>query len=132
MDYVLLSSLRCMGVVLLTLVLTYDIACQYFTNFFSRMGVLPADLQPQFTEDQLIAKVPKAHLVGHNAKCHGPFALNYTTGAGRTDGEGIERRWAVLNRAAASVREMTKAGRRETVDDFCSHVNWIKTMTLGK
>ena len=132
MDYVILSSLRAFGIIPFTIVLTYDIACQYFKNFWTRMNGLPEGIKPKFSSSQLIGKVPKGHLVGHGPQCHGPFSLNYTTGAGRTDGEGIERRWAILNRTAASVREMTISGRREVIDDVCGHANWVKMMTLGR
>ncbi len=130
MDYIFLSSLRLLCS-LLTIVASYDIACQYFKNFFARMDDVPDRLRPTFLLEQIIAKVAKAHLVGHNEACQGPFSFNWTNGCGRTDGEGIERCWSGLNKAAPSVREMTAAGRRETIDDFCGFWNWKKTLGLG-
>lgn len=132
MDYIFLSSLRVLGAIILTIVASYDIACQYFKNFFARMDDVPQRLRPAFKKEQIIAKIAKAHAVGHNEKCQGPFSFNWTLGCGRTDGEGIERCWSSLNKAAPSVREMTAAGRRETLDDFCGFWNWKKTLGLGK
>lgn len=132
MDYIFLSSLRVLGAIILTIVASYDIACQYFKNFFARMDDVPERLKPSFLLEQIIAKVAKAHLVGHNEKCQGPFSFNWTFGCGRTDGEGIERCWSGLNKAAPSVREMTAAGRRETIDDFCGFWNWKKNLGLGE
>ena len=132
MDYIFLSSLRVLGAFILMIVASYDIACQYFKNFLSRMEDVPDRLKPKFTMDQIVAKVAKAHLIGHNDDCQGPFSFNWTCGCGRTAGEGIERCWASLNKAAPSVREMTAAGRRETIDDFCGFWNWKKTLGLGE
>ena len=129
MDWVLTCSL--LGVTVLYLLATYDIACQYFKNFWTRMAELPPRLHLSIPRANVSVKVPKAHLEVHQTSCHGPFSLNYTWGAGRTDGEGVERLWSWLNKAASSVKEMTKFGRQETIDDFCSYAAWRKVLGLG-
>lgn len=78
----------------------------------------------------LTAKVPKGHLCAHDDSCQGPYSLNYTKGAGQTDGEGIERLWSWLNKIAASVKEMTPAARQELIDDLCGFINWRKNIGL--
>ncbi|EMD30581.1 hypothetical protein CERSUDRAFT_61043, partial [Gelatoporia subvermispora B] len=123
-DYVFLSSI--VGVALV-IVVTYDIACTYFKNFWKRAKSFPPCLQTSLPPHAVIPKVNKAHLVGHGDACQGPFSLNYTTGCGRMNGEGCERCWACLNRAAASVKEMGESARRETLDNFCGYSNWMKT-----
>lgn len=130
MDYVYLSSIA--GVALLLILASYDIACQFFPGLPRRIHQLPARLQPSVPLKNIVPKVPKAHIYTHNEKCHGPFSFNWTKGAGRTDGEGIERLWSMLNKAALSVREMTPAARRETVDDLCGFINWCKVINYGK
>ena len=116
-DYVLMSSL--IGFALLYLLATNDIACQYFTNFWARMLALPSRLRLKIPRINLSAKVPKAHLEVHQMSCHGPFSLNFTFGAGQTDGEGVERLWSWLNKAAPSVKEMG-ASSDETSTRPCS------------
>jgi hypothetical protein len=84
-------------------------------------------LQPS-TSVQLF--VPKFHLPAHTPKCHNPYSLNFAQGVGRTDGEGIERNWSVLNGIAPSVSMMGPGGRWDTIDDFCNYANWRKTILL--
>ena len=119
-----------MGVAVLYLLATYDIACQFFLNFWTRMPELPSRLHLKIPRANVTVKVPKAHLEVHKLSCHGPFSLNWTWGAGRTDGEGVERLWSWLNKAASSVKEMGASARRETIDDFCAFAAWRKTVGL--
>ncbi|KAI0689949.1 hypothetical protein BC835DRAFT_1228821, partial [Cytidiella melzeri] len=128
-DYVLLAAL--VGVSLHMLI-TYDIACQYFKLFWSRMLNFPPAMQLGIPDaGHITAKVPKGHIRAHEDSCQGPFSLNYTDGAADTDGEGIERLWSWLNKAAPSGKEMTQASRHELLDDFCGYSNWKKTLGLS-
>lgn len=131
MDYILAMSLQAVAV--LCVLVTYDIACQFFTNFWNRRDDLPVPLRPVVDrfKDRIIVKIPKLHIVGHNKGCQGIYSLNYTRGAGRLDGEAIERNWGWLNKAAASTKEMMPSARRETLDDFCNFANYRKTLGLG-
>ncbi|KAJ7716497.1 hypothetical protein B0H14DRAFT_2412883, partial [Mycena olivaceomarginata] len=128
MDYLFFSSL--IGITLLTVVASYDIACQWGRNFWKRAKKMPEKLQlPDWVE--IIFKVPKFHLPPHVKKCHGPYSFNYTKGVGRTDGEGVERNWSWLNCAARSVSVMGPGAREDTIDDLCGFSNWKKTVDLG-
>ncbi|KAJ3476363.1 hypothetical protein NLI96_g11205 [Meripilus lineatus] len=129
MDYILMSSL--VFSMVLIIVASYDIACQFFKNFFSRITSLPEKIQFQGQVPTIIPKVPKAHIIGHGLKCQTKYSFTWSRGVGRTDGEGIERLWSKLNKAAPSTQEMTPSGRRETLDDFCGFSNWMKTLGLG-
>ncbi|KAG7085673.1 hypothetical protein E1B28_003218 [Marasmius oreades] len=75
-------------------------------------------------------KVPKFHLATHCLPCLARFSLNYTPGAGKTDGEGIERNWSWLNGCARSLSMMTAGARWDTMDDFANYWNWRKTIGL--
>ena len=114
------------------LVVSYDIACQYFKKFWERHEKMPRRLQTAIPPAHFQEKIPKAHIQVHTEKCHGPFNFNYTPGVGRTMGEGIESNWCVLNKAAPSCKEMGPSSRRETLDDYCAFSNWSKTIGLGK
>ncbi|KAJ7029929.1 hypothetical protein C8F04DRAFT_1211870 [Mycena alexandri] len=128
MDYLFFSTL--MGVTLLSIVASYDIACQWFRNFWERMAAMPKAMQLR-PGVKLQFKVPKFHLPPHIKKCHGPFSFNYTKWVGRTDGEGVERNWSWLNMIARSVSVMGPGSREDTIDDFCGYANWRKTVGLG-
>lgn len=129
MDYIFLSSI--IGITVLSIVASYDIACQWFKNFFTRMKEMPAHMQVD-PKVKWQFKVPKFHLPPHIPKCHGPFSFNFTKWVGRTDGEGTERNWSWLNMAARSVSVMGPGSRRDTLDDFCGYHNYKKNMNLGK
>jgi hypothetical protein len=119
-----------MGFMLLALVVSYDIACQWGRNFWERAKKMPPEMQlPDWV--QIIFKVPKFHLPLHVKKCHGPYSFNYMKGVGRTDGEGIERNWSWLNRAARFISVMGPGSHDDTLDDLCGWGNWRKTVDLG-
>ena len=122
-----------MGVMLQLIFASYDIACQWATNLFARMN---APTMPEWLRlpPSTLVKVfvPKFHLPGHIVKCQAPFSFNFAPGVGRTDGEGVEWNWSVLNGIARSVSMMGPGGRWDTLDDFCNYANWRKTITLCK
>lgn len=129
MDFIFLSSIA--GITLTSVVISYDIACQWSRNFFTRMVEMPLSLQlPETLKLQF--RVPKFHLPGHVKKCWAPYSFNFTKGVGRTDGEGVERNWSSLNGVARCVSMMGPGGRVDTLDDFCNYNNWQKTLSLGK
>lgn len=131
MDYLFASSIQDAGVPLVTI--SYDVGCQWFTNFWTRAGLLPAYLKfsINYVIGSIAALVPKFHLQSHIEKCHSAFSFNFFKGAGRTDGEGVERNWDELNGQGPSTSEMLPGRRWDTLDDCAGWVNWRKTMGLG-
>jgi hypothetical protein len=128
MDYIFFSCLT--GTLLLAITISYDIACQWFCNLWTRMETLPDKMHlPAYVKVR--SRVPKFHLPGHVAKCLAPHSLNYTPGVGRTDGEGVERTWSSLNGVARCVSMMGPGGRMDTLDDFCNDHNWLKMLNIG-
>ncbi|KAJ7660352.1 hypothetical protein DFH06DRAFT_988965 [Mycena polygramma] len=128
MDYLFFSSL--IGMTLLCVVASYDIACQWGIRFWERASKMPDHMKLP-AGLKVIFKVPKFHLPPHVKKCHGRYSFNYTKGVGRTDGEGVERNWSWLNWAARFISVMGPGSREDTMDDLCGFVNWKKTVDLG-
>jgi hypothetical protein len=130
MDYLLLSSI--IDNPIPRLFVSYDIGCQWGIHFRSRAGKegqMPSHLRlPPSLE--LTTLVPKFHLEAHTVKCHARYSFNYAIGVGRTDGEGVERNWSLLNGIASSVSLMGPGARWDTLDDFCNFANWRKTVGL--
>ncbi|KAF8238244.1 hypothetical protein L208DRAFT_1497757 [Tricholoma matsutake] len=117
MDYIFLSSIT--GILLLYLIVSYDIACQWYKNFWTHLKEMPTRLQ--FVQTSTIwYKVPKFHLPPHTVACHGPF-----------DGEGVERYWSWLNGTVGSTSQMGPGARHDTLDDFMGFSNFRKTNDLG-
>ncbi|EIW84471.1 hypothetical protein CONPUDRAFT_88681 [Coniophora puteana RWD-64-598 SS2] len=131
MDYIFFSTMAI--VFLLLVVISYDIACQRRINLFKQMDSLPLDMQMSVMTlaDILMFGIPKFHGPGHNKKCATQYSLNLMWGAGRTDGEGIERRWGDLGRAITMTKEMSPGARHDTLDMLFSLHNPLKYYMLG-
>ncbi|EIW76562.1 hypothetical protein CONPUDRAFT_76203 [Coniophora puteana RWD-64-598 SS2] len=131
MDYIFFSTMSM--VLLLLVVISYDIVCQWKVNLFKRMDSLPPELQLSILmlSDILLFGIPKFHAPGHNEKCATQYSLNLMWGAGRTDGEGIERRWGDLGRASTMTKEMSPGARHDTLDILFTLHNLSKYCMLG-
>lgn len=131
MDYAMLSTL--MGITLLMLVISYDIACQWSKNFRSRILDFPDDLKKlDLNCISLVTVIPKFHIYAHGRGCQTRWSLNYLRWMGRTDGEGVEREWSHINPVAMSTRLMGPGGRHDTLDDHWGAWNWRKLVGLGE
>ncbi|EIM90992.1 uncharacterized protein STEHIDRAFT_44851, partial [Stereum hirsutum FP-91666 SS1] len=129
MDYIFLASI--IGIMLLALVSSYDIGCQWSINFWERMAEMPDHLQMADSIINILFVVPAFHLEAHIEKCKPLFSPRFSRWLALTEFEAIERIWAILNGAAFSTKEMRPGHRRDTLDDFCGYANWTKTIKLG-
>jgi hypothetical protein len=130
MDYMFFSTLG-FGPVKKYLI-SYDIACQWSRNLWSRMASYPESLHVDNEQLDFTLLVPKFHLNAHVEKCRTEFSFNLEPGVGRTDGEAPERGWANTNRLASSTKEMGPGMRRDTLDDHFGDWNWKKVTAIGK
>ncbi|KAJ6449491.1 hypothetical protein C8R45DRAFT_849722, partial [Mycena sanguinolenta] len=132
MDYMLFMSM--LGSVLLWLFISYDIACQWYKNLWTRMEIFPAEAQWRQDEQKrkkAVFLVPKFHLPAHIEQCNIDFSFNLTRFVGRTDGEAPERGWADANRLANSTSISGPGARRDTLDAHFQYSNWKKIVRLG-
>lgn len=131
MDFIFFSSI--MPLLLLTVVISYDIACQWKLNLMKRMNELPEHLRmpAAVALAAFMFGIPKFHCPVHEEKCAIPHSLNLMPGVGWTDGEGIERNWAEMNRVANSTKEMGAGYRHDVLNDHFGHHNWRKYAGLG-
>lgn len=129
MDYLFVMSLFLCAISMV--IASYDIACQWATNFWRRMANFPEHIRLQ-TDIDIQFLVPKFHLPAHVPKCFAPYSFNFTRGVGRTDGEGVERNWSWLNGMARCLSMMGAGARWDTIDDLCNHHNYQKTIDLGE
>ncbi|KAH7905083.1 hypothetical protein BJ138DRAFT_1138372 [Hygrophoropsis aurantiaca] len=116
---------------LMTVILSYDISCQYKKNFWSRMDNMPTQMQLSSDNINIEFALPSWHANAHTKICQSENSIAYHTGVGRTDGEGIERSWAAMNQLASSTKEMGPGARQDTLDDHFSFHNWEKNIKLG-
>ncbi|KAJ3709697.1 hypothetical protein C8R42DRAFT_598178 [Lentinula raphanica] len=130
MDYAFGSFLRHHDPAL-TKVVSYDIACQWHKNLVRRLKLLPSLVSWDLNLHKLFFAIPKLHIHGHQLSCQLQFSLNWMWGAGRTDGEGVERPWAHLGPIASSTRDMGPGSRHGTMNDHFGHWNWVKLTGIG-
>ncbi|KAJ6447896.1 hypothetical protein C8R45DRAFT_1115651 [Mycena sanguinolenta] len=124
MDFILFSAI--LNTIIFYLILSYDIACQYGKNFWSRMPTLPIEMRlpTTFSPDRVWFKVPNFHLPPHKPRCPSAYSFHWMWGAGRTHGETVEQNWEFTNGAAASTKMMGPGTRHATLEDLFGFHNW--------
>lgn len=128
-DFVFLSVLRKKR--LRYIKVSYDIACIWSINFFSRALCFPEEYRAQLPHPKIEAAIPKFHLPAHGSRCWSRYSINYLENWGRVDGEAIERLWATTNPIATSTREMTPGARKDFLEDRWDASNFRKITDLG-
>ncbi|KAJ7174316.1 hypothetical protein C8R46DRAFT_1214526 [Mycena filopes] len=129
MDYILLSAI--LGVTAMYLAISYDIACQWKINLQSRMAAMPEQLRLDLASIVLLFALPVWHAAAHEVSCQNENSLTYLDGVGRTDGEGIERTWSVLNPISCATKEMGAGARADAIEDKIDHHNFAKNIGQG-
>jgi hypothetical protein len=116
-----------LGFQLTSLILSYDIACQWSRNLSKRNRQFDQELQ--FSKALLaviIFVIPKFHIYAHGPSCQTKFSLNYIRYSGRSNGEDPERWWSHINPASMQTKEMGPGARINTLDDHALRWNWQK------
>ncbi|KAF7288168.1 CxC2 domain-containing protein [Mycena chlorophos] len=129
MDYIVASALRHISR-LLRLVVSYDIACQWWKGLRERLQHLPPLVRLSLVLAMVRFVVPKLHIKGHTLACQLLYSLHLTLGCGQTDGEGIERLWAAINALAGSTKLNGPGARSDQLDDHWGFSNWAKLVGL--
>ncbi|KAJ7021705.1 hypothetical protein C8F04DRAFT_1213743 [Mycena alexandri] len=127
MDFVLVATLRLL--ILIWLVVSYDIACQYAIKFWERMAGFPEAMRLNIAPGNVWWKVPNFHLPPHKKLCHSPYSFHWMRGAGMTHGEGVEQNWSFSNGAAGSTRLMGPGSRHATLEDVFGFHNYDRNLT---
>ncbi|KAJ7740338.1 hypothetical protein B0H16DRAFT_1324487, partial [Mycena metata] len=130
MDFIVSSAL--LNTIILYLILSYDVACQYSKKFWKRMEGLPAAMHLDITKVSVWFKVPNFHMLGHRWPCHSPFSFHWMWGAGMTDGEDVEQNWEFTNGAAGSTKMMGPGGRHAFLEGLFAFHNWLRTVSYRK
>ena len=126
--YALLLYAHALSLVLIS----YDIACQWFVNLFQRMDEhWPSDLKIP-SSMKLIPAIPKLHEPMHSCKNHDQYSLNFIPGVGKLDMETLERVWVGHNALGNSTKAQGPGGQHDVLDDHFSFWNWQKYIGMGK
>ncbi|KAG2092145.1 uncharacterized protein F5147DRAFT_748044 [Suillus discolor] len=132
-EFVRPKGVAIIPLLLLNVVISYNVACQWKINLFERMDWLPENMRipVAFATTAFRFAIPKFHASAHEDSCAILHSLNLMPGVGRTDGEGIERNWVEINRVANSTKEIGPGAQHDTLDDHFGHHNWRKFVGLG-
>ncbi|KAJ7037089.1 hypothetical protein C8F04DRAFT_1180815 [Mycena alexandri] len=130
MDYMFFKSIT--GTELQRFYVSYDIACQWHKNIWSRMEDYAPEIHYLPEGKFMSFLVPKFHLPAHIEACNLRFSFNLTRNVGQTDGEAPERGWANANPLASSTKEMGPGARRDTLDDHFNDWNYKKIIAFGR
>ncbi|KAF9536717.1 hypothetical protein CPC08DRAFT_652023, partial [Agrocybe pediades] len=129
MDYIFASTIQ--NFLLPLVVISYDIACQWFINIFKRMEEhWPEDLKIPSTT-KLIPAIPKLHEPMHQTANHQVYSLNFIPGVGMSDCECPERVWGPHNCLGNSTKTQGPGSRQDVLDDHFGFWNWMKVVNLG-
>lgn len=130
MDYAFWSSF-CFTL-LLWINLSYDIMCQYCIYFWDRMQASWGSTDWPVVQNVVgfTWLIPKFHLPAHVKKCWEEYNFAFARWTGRSDGEGVERGWAVLNGLQRSLKEMGPGAWRDTLEVHIGDLNWKKVTGL--
>ena len=100
MDYAIVQAIGYVAIVTYILLL-YDIVCQFWVNFLSRiaqcpqLSILPLGLS-------IIPGIGLFHVHSHKKECYPRYAPLFIQGAGMINGEILETLWSPLNHTASS------------------------------
>ena len=128
MDYVFASSMSHHRSVRKHI--SYDIACQWSKGLKDRLAEFPEHVRIEVPDDTDYS-IPKLHYHSHKQLDHSKHSMNYRPGVGRTDGEGIERRWWWIQPIATSTKMMGPGQRQGVLEDQWGYANWRKYVTIG-
>lgn len=129
MDYIFGLVLRTLTVTLV--LISYDIACQWFTNLFKRMTeAWPMELRRN-NNIKIQSAILKLHIVMHEKASHHAYNFNYICGVGLTDGECPERIWSPHNILGNATKTQGPGSRQDTLDNHFNAWNWFKYTSLG-
>ncbi|KAJ6567629.1 hypothetical protein DFH09DRAFT_1247212 [Mycena vulgaris] len=75
--------------------------------------------------------LPVWHAASHEDTCQNANSLSFKVGVGKSDGEGMERTWSVLNPASYHTKDMGKGNWVDTLEDKIDSHNYLKNLGLG-
>lgn len=132
MDYCICKAASYNSEGLKSLLIIYDVCCQWRKRFPERLLGSPwLSLPESMALEDICYAVGKFHLSAHVAGCYSQHTLNYLLGAGQLEGELMETIWGPIKAIVQSMRSMTPYHRLEALNFLFSDHNWLKLVSLG-
>ncbi|KAJ7756767.1 hypothetical protein DFH07DRAFT_958904 [Mycena maculata] len=130
MDFIILSALA--GFSLLMLTISYDITCQWKTRLAECNAKMPKEMRLQLDKFTYQCALPVWHAASHNDECQENNSLSFKPGVGKTDGEGVERVWSIMNPVAYHTKDAGRGQRADVVEDKIDSHNFQKNLGQGE
>ncbi|KAJ7780810.1 hypothetical protein DFH07DRAFT_950031 [Mycena maculata] len=130
MDYIVMSALA--GFTLMLLTISYDIACQWQKNMKERNAKMPESVRLPLESFTFQCALPVWHAASHEEDCKDANSLSFKPGVGKSDGEGVERVWSVMNPAAYHTKDAGRGQRADTLEDKIDSHNYLKNIGQGE
>ncbi|KAJ6451562.1 hypothetical protein C8R45DRAFT_1057108 [Mycena sanguinolenta] len=96
-----------------------------------RNSEMPESIRLPLDKIQVQCALPVWHAGTHDEECETANSLSFKQGVGKSDGEGIEQTWAVLNPASYHTKDMSKGNRMDMLEDKIDSHNFLKNLGLG-
>ncbi|KAF7305216.1 CxC2 domain-containing protein [Mycena kentingensis (nom. inval.)] len=131
MDFIFMCAVD--GSEVQRIVISYDIACQWQQRLRTRVAQLADSphIKTALEQYEIRFGLPVWHAKVHEEKCRSALSLTFVVGVGRTDGEGIERTWAIMNPMSYATKEMGEGNRLDTLEGKVDQINAEKNANLG-
>ena len=132
MDFALLSTLLPSIKQGITCVLvSYDIGCQWDKKLQAWISQYSTSTTFKLSSlNYWWVVVPKFHLSGHGQNCQLGYNINFTKGAARMCGEGIESGWSQSGSMVIWTQENGLNACRAILDGHWEECNWQKLLGL--
>lgn len=95
------------------------------------MEKMPEHLRLPLADIKLQCALPVWHAGSHEEACQDENSLSFKPGVGKSDGEGVERTWAVLNPVSYHTKDMNPGNREDTLNDKIDNHNFMKNIGQG-
>ncbi|KAJ7842993.1 hypothetical protein B0H14DRAFT_2586037 [Mycena olivaceomarginata] len=95
------------------------------------MKKLPQHMQLPLEDIEPQCALPVWHASSHNGDCKEVNSLSFKEGVGKSDGEGVERMWAVLNPAAYATKDAGLGQWVDALEDRLDNHNYLKNVGQG-
>ncbi|KIY60804.1 hypothetical protein CYLTODRAFT_482795, partial [Cylindrobasidium torrendii FP15055 ss-10] len=129
MDFIWWSAI--VGEEVQKIMASYDIGCQWKIHLQERLKGMPEPLRGRLASAiEIIVSLPVWHAGGHEHGCEAAETLRNKQGAGMTDGEAVERIWALANQIAYATREMQADTRHAALEDHFDRHNFEMNLRL--
>ncbi|KIY61212.1 hypothetical protein CYLTODRAFT_328727, partial [Cylindrobasidium torrendii FP15055 ss-10] len=112
------------------IIVSYNVGCQWKIHLFDRMAEMPDYMKAGADEKNIVVSLPVWHAGGHKDGCEAMETLRNKWGAGMTEGEAVERIWALLNQRAYATREMHADTRHAALEDHFDRHNFEMNLRL--